>query len=138
MKKNVLCLLFALFSVLSINAHAIDYKIKTPYFTSETININDSIITIDKNFRPVYRYLELKGDQYEEFYHIHNDVYQAITYLNDNKSDGVKYFNHHLKYDLMNSSYILDKNQYHKYLTAINITLQNRGLMNYIVNYSQD
>lgn len=131
MKKFVLFLFFALFSVLSINAHAVDIRTKS-------ININDSIINIDKNFRPVYRYLELDRDQYEEFYRIHNDVYQAIIYLEDKKLNGVKYFNNHLKYDLMNSSYILDKKQYHKYLKAINVTLQNKGLMNYILENSKD
>jgi hypothetical protein len=138
MKKFVLFLFFALFSVLSINAHAVDLKNKTMDVKLNTIMVNDSIINIDKKFKPVYRYLELNGDQYEEFYNIHNDVCQAMVYLENKKSKGVKYFNHHLKYDLMNSSYILDKKQYHKYLKAINVTLQNRGLMNYILESSQD
>ena len=131
MKKIVLCLFFALLSVLNVNASLVDNS-------NKSIIVNDSVITIDKDFIPVYRYLDLKDFQYNEFYRIHNDVYEAIIYLEDNKSNGVKYFNNHLKYDLMNSSYILDKNQYHKYLKALNVTLQNKGLMNYITVNSKD
>lgn len=129
MKKFVLFLFFTLLSVLNVNASLVDNTVKS--------TIVDSV-SIDKNFRPVHRYLELKEFQYNEFKRIHNDVYEAIIYLEDKKSNGVKYFNNHLKYDLMNSSYILDKKQYHKYLIALNTTLQNKGLMNYITGNSED
>lgn len=129
MKKFVLFLFFALFSVLNVNASLVDNTVKS--------TIVDSV-AIDKSFRPVNRYLELKEFQYNEFKRIHNDLYEAIIYLEDKKSNGVKYFNNHLKYDLMNSSYILDKTQYHKYLVALNTTLQNKGLMNYITGDSED
>lgn len=134
MKKILLFLVFALFSVLA-NAHAIDARMKD---INLGFNSNDSIINVDKDFMPIYRYLELKNYQYDEFYRIHNDVYQAIIYLEDKKENGVKYFNNHMKYDLQNSSYILDREQYHKYLVAVNATLQNKGLMDYITEDSQD
>ena len=127
MKKFLLFFVFTLFSVCA-NAYAIDARLK-----DININSKDSIINVDKSFKSIYRYLELKNYQYDEFYRIHNDVCQSIIYLEDNKSNGVKYFNNHLKYDLMNSSYILDKKQYHKYLMAVNVTLQNKNLMDYLI-----
>ena len=129
MKKIVLFLFFALLSVLNVNASLVDNTMKSTLVDS---------VAIDKNFQPVHRYLDLKEFQYNEFKRIHNDVYEAIIYLEDNKSNGVKYFNNHMKYDLMNSSYILDKNQYHKYLIAVNATLQNKGLIAYITGNSED
>ena len=126
MKKIVLCLVFALRGVLSVNAHAIDAK-------SRVITVNTEIITDTiSNYIPVLRYLDLKEDQIEEFYHIHSDVYQSIGYLEKKKDNGVKYFNNHMKYDLKNSSYILDKEQYKKYLIVLNTTLANKKLTDYI------
>lgn len=96
-------------------------------------NFNDSIMLYDDmNFAPIYKFLQLEDDQYEEFYRIHKDVKESLDYLNKKKENGAKAFNRHIDVDLRNSYYILNKEQYHKYLRVLNVTLANRGLSKYL------
>ena len=54
------------------------------------------------------------------------------SYFCIEKENGAKVFNHHIKVDLQNSSYILNKDQYYKYLRVLNVTLVNRDLSKYL------
>ena len=93
---------------------------------------NDSVIMHDNmNFAPVYKYLKLDDSQYKEFYNIHKDLYNSIKTF-DNTEIGANTFNNHLKVDLKNSYYILNKKQYNKYLRVLNVTLINKNISNYV------
>ena len=96
-------------------------------------NFNDSIKTIDNiNFAPIYRFLQLKDNQYEEFYNIHKDVVNSLDYLKNNEIKGAHIFKKHMDVDLRNSYYILNKDQYRMYLRVLNMTLTNRDLTKYL------
>ena len=82
--------------------------------------------------KPIYRYLELKNEQKKMFDNIHNDLYRSIQYLNENKEVASKDFKKHLNHDLYMSRLVLNKDQYHRYLRIVNVTLQNKELMKYI------
>ena len=136
MRKFFLCLVFALVSLLNINAVSVNttnFKVVNEY-TEKIVKSNiDSICqSIGKDFKPMYKYLDLKNDQIEETYRIHNDVCSSINYLEENKENGINYFNNHIYWDLKNMSIILNKEQYHKYLRVMNVTLVNKELINYI------
>jgi len=140
MKKLLIILAIVLTNVFSVVATPVNnFKINSEVITSITdsnkkfINFNDSIIIYDNmNFAPIYRFLQLQDNQYEEFYRIHKDITQSLDYLSKKKEKGVKSFNNHMNVDLRNSYYILDKEQYHKYLRVLNVTLANRGLNKYL------
>lgn len=140
MKKFLIILTVVLTNVFSVVATPVNnFKINSEVITSITdsnkkfINFNDSIIIYDNmNFAPIYRFLQLQDNQYEEFYRIHKDITQSLDYLSKKKEKGVKSFNNHMNVDLRNSYYILDKEQYHKYLRVLNVTLANRGLNKYL------
>lgn len=136
MKKYFLCLIFCICSLLNTNATAVNLaNIKAN--STELIkksNVDSLYLNLDKSFKPVYRYLDLKMDQINDMYRIHNDVCQSIDYLEINKNDGTNYFNNHMYWDLRNMSMILDKDQYHKYLKVLNVTLVNKNLMDYLNN----
>ena len=140
MKKLLIILAIVLTNVFSVVATPVNnFKINSEVITSvndsnkKFINFNDSIIIYDNmNFAPIYRFLQLQDNQYEEFYRIHKDITQSLDYLSKKKEKGVKSFNNHMNVDLRNSYYILDKDQYHKYLRVLNVTLANRGLNKYL------
>ena len=119
---------------LKINREVMAYVIGS---NDELENLNDSIIKYDNmNFTPVYNFLQISNEQYEEFYRIHKNINKSLNYLSEKKEKGVKAFNNHVKADLKNSSYILNDEQYHKYIRLINIALVNRGLSQYLLQYN--
>ena len=141
MKKLLIILAVVLTNVFNVvatpvNNFKINHEVVTSLIESNNQkfkNFNDSIMIYDNmNFTPIYRFLQLKDDQYEEFYHIHKDITNSLDYLKKKKENGVKVFNHHIKVDLRNSSYILNKDQYYKYLRVLNVTLVNRDLSKYL------
>jgi len=140
MKKILIILAVVLTNVFSVVATPIDnLKISNEVISISTgsnksfKSFNDSIMIHDNmNFAPIYRFLQLKNDQYEEFYRIHRDVANSLDYLKDKKEDGTQVFNNHMMVNLRNSYYILDKEQYHKYLKVLNMTLVNRDLSKYL------
>ena len=141
MKKLLIILAVVLTNVFSVVATPVNnFKINHEVVISligsnneKFKNFNDSIMMYDNmNFTPIYRFLQLKDDQYEEFYHIHKDIANSLDYLKKKKENGAKVFNHHIKVDLQNSSYILNKDQYYKYLRVLNVTLVNRDLSKYL------
>lgn len=128
MKKFLLTLVLTL-SFLSIKA--------IPVKNLGNVNVNSisnkEILTdsLEMN-KPIYRYLELKNEQKKMFDNIHNDLYRSIQYLNENKEVASKDFKKHLNHDLYMSRLVLNKDQYHRYLRVVNVTLQNKELMKYI------
>ena len=80
----------------------------------------------------VYRYLKLEPEKYDDFYQIHNSIYNSIQYLDKRKEKGTKIFNIRMKRDLRDIHYILNSEQYRKYLKVLNITLANKKLSLYI------
>ena len=142
MKKLLIILAVVLTNVFSvvatpinnckINKEVIEYVIGSN--NEKFKNFNDSIMMYDNmNFTPIYRFLQLKDNQYEEFYRIHKDVKESLDYLAKKKEKGAKSFNNHMKVDLRNSYYILDDKQYHKYIRVLNVTLANRDLSKYLL-----
>lgn len=141
MKKFLIILAVVLTNVFSVVATPVnDFKINHEAIVrlidthnNKFKNFNDSILIYDNtNFKPIYRFLELKDNQYEEFYRIHKDVTNSLDYLKKNKENGVQSFNKHISVDLKNSYYILNKEQYYKYVRVLNITLVNRNLYKYL------
>lgn len=140
MKKILIILAVVLVNVLSVVAEPID-KVSIDKNTLNNLvdscnkfNIfNDSIMECDRmNFHPVYRYLNLKDDQYREFYNIHKDVLESINNLTNKKEEAVELFKIHMATDLRNSYCILDEDQYRKYLVVLNATMNNRDLVKYL------
>jgi len=128
MKKFLLGLVFMSLSFINIEA--------TPVKTFESVNIHTTELlsdSLDMN-KSIYRYLDLKRDQKDMFDDIHNDLYRSIQYLNSNKELASDYFKMHLNHDLYMSQLVLEKNQYHKYLRLLNVTLHNMDL----IKYTQD
>jgi len=139
MKKILFILAFFMACFININATEVDDVNNFDESKYSIVLNNDSLLMYDKcNFAPIYEYLELdlNDSQFTEFYFIHTDIYNSIKYLANHKEEGVKYFNKRIYKDLYNCNYILDKNQYHKYLLILNVTLNNNGLMDYIIEYS--
>lgn len=128
MKKFLLTLVFSIIGLVSINAIPTkNYSVVVP----PTIEIvSDSVF--NKANKPIYRYLEIKNDQKKMFNDIHNDLYRSIKYLNENKELAVDSFKMHLNHDLYLSQMILTKEQYHKYLRVLNVTLANKNLTKYV------
>jgi len=137
MKKILFTLMFFMLSIISIDASPV-YNVNKDLIRKNNIDVilmyNDSLlIHRQDNFEFIYKYLDLDNKYYDSFYNIHKDLSNSINYLEDNKEEGVKYFKHHIKYDLRNCYFLFDENQYRKYSTLINITLHSRGLMIYII-----
>ena len=129
MRKFLFSLVFISLSFINIEA--------TPVKTLGNVNFGNvpsmEILSdsLEMN-RPIYRYLELNNDQKQMFNDIHNDLYRSIQYLAANKEVASKEFKMHLNHDLYLSSLVLEKEQYHKYLRVLNVTLQNKGLVKYV------
>lgn len=127
MRKFLLSLVFISLSFIGIEAAPVknfnvNVNIPKMELLSDSVNIN----------RPIYRYLDLKNDQKKMFNDIHNDLYKSIQYLAENKEVASKDFKMHLNHDLYLSSLVLEKEQYHKYLRVLNVTLQNKDLVKYV------
>ena len=127
MRKFLFSLVFISLSFINIEATPVktfnvNVNIPKMELLSDSVNVN----------RPIYRYLDLKNDQKEMFNDIHNDLYRSIQYLAANKEVASKEFKMHLNHDLYLSSLVLEKEQYHKYLRVLNVTLQNKGLVKYV------
>ena len=132
MKKFLIILAVVLTNVFSVVATPVNNVIFDEQLISNDVNkeiiVNDSIYN-DANFKSIYRYLKLKDNQYQEFYHIHKDLYNSIQDMANKKENNIKLFRNHIDVNLRNSSYILDENQYRKYLKVLNVTMINKNLI---------
>lgn len=127
MRKFLLSLVFISLSFINIEATPVvrDFKINV---NIPTMELTDSV-SKDKH---IYHYLDLKNDQKQMFDEIHNDLYRSIQYLDKNRGLASKDFKMHLNHDLYLSQLVLNKEQYHKYLRVLNVTLQNKDLVKYV------
>ena len=96
---------------------------------SEVLADNMSAYDMTVNFRSLSRYLELSAQQEEVMELIHEyfcrDMRVAARKHDDERSlKTTKAINRNLSYV---HSY-LDAKQYHKYVTLLNVTLNNRGI----------
>ena len=137
MKKFLIILAVVLTNVFSVVATPVNNIVFNEQLISNDVNkeiiFNDSIYH-DANFKSIYRYLNLKEDQTKEFYYIHKDLYNTIQDMANKKENNIQLFQNHINVDLKNSSYILDNNQYRKYLKVLNVTMINKNLMNFYRN----
>lgn len=140
MKKILIILAVVLTNVFSVVATPINnFKISDEVISSSIgsdktfKSFNDSIMIYDNmNFTPIYKFLQLKNDQYEDFYKIHKNIANSLDYLENKKENGTQVFNNNIIMNLRNGYYILDKKQYHMYLRVLNVTLMNRDLLKYL------
>ena len=92
-------------------------------------NSNKSIYNMTVNMKKLAKALELTDEQVEGVAEIHktfsSEMMNAAEYGNEERAKLVeKAINKDLAY--MNT--VLNKDQYHKYLTLLNVTLVNRGM----------
>ena len=121
MRKFLIILTVVLMNVFSVVATPVkNFEISNKLVAKSIVsdkkfkNFNDSIMMYDNmNFAPIYRFLKLEDNQYEEFYNIHKDITNSLDYLSKKKEKGVKTFNNHMKVDLKNSYCILNNEQYY-------------------------
>ncbi|SFW33030.1 hypothetical protein SAMN02910409_1651 [Prevotellaceae bacterium HUN156] len=122
MKKIVLTLV-ALMSMTMTFAESASKNIAT------VNNSNKSIYNMTVNMKKLAKALELTDEQVEGVAEIHktfsSEMMNAAEYGNEERAKLVeKAINKDLAY--MNT--VLNKDQYHKYLTLLNVTLVNRGM----------
>ena len=137
MKKFIIILTIVLTNIFSVIASPIDSNnLKKDVEPVIEYYFNDSIVVsnIPNNMGmySVYKYLKLEPEKYDEFYQIHNSIYNSIQYLDRKKEKGTKIFNIRMKRDLRDIYYLLNHEQYRKYLKVLNITLVNKKLSLYI------
>ena len=94
-----------------------------------TVNNNKSVYNMTVNMKKLAKALELTDEQVEGVAEIHKtfsaEMMSAAEYGKDERTKLVeKAINKDLAY--MNA--VLNKDQYHKYLTLLNVTLVNRGM----------
>lgn len=136
MKKFLIISIFVLTNIFNVIASQVDnIKVKNvepiiEYYFNDSIVITN--IPQNMGIVSIYRYLKLNPEQYDNFYHIHNSIYNSIQYLDRKKEKGTEIFNIRMKRDLRDIHYILDSEQYRKYLKVLNITLANKKLSLYI------
>ena len=137
MKKFLIILAVVLTNVFSVVATPVNNVVFNEQLISNDVNkeiiFNDSIYN-EANFKSIYRYLNLKEDQTQDFYYIHKDLYNSIRDMANKKENNIQLFQNHINVDLKNSSYILDNNQYRKYLKVLNATFMNKNLMKFYKN----
>ena len=135
MKKFLIISIFVLTNIFNVIASPVDRInlkekdcVVSAYYSKDSIMIEQQF-----NFNSLYRYLNLDIEQINEFYEIHKNIYNTIDFLEEKKDKGKNGFNNKIKRELRDIHYILDDDQYHKYLRILNITLQNKNLTKYII-----
>ena len=140
MKKLLFSLVFSVLGFIALNANPVtNYKMNLPIDTTYVTSVyslsenGDSIMIKNNKFFPLNRYLNLENDQKEFFFEIHDDFRKSIDNLAIKGEDGLEEFKRHLDYELKMSKMILEDDQYRKYLRIINVTLNNKDLMKYLL-----
>ena len=94
-----------------------------------TVNNNKSVYNMTVNMKKLAKALELTDEQAEGVAEIHKtfsaEMMSAAEY---GKEERTKLVEKAINKDLAYMNYILNKDQYHKYLTLLNVTLVNRGM----------
>ena len=131
---------FAMLVVVTANASTIDKK----YVPNvEKYAVNDSSIVLAKysdllestsQNNSIYKYLKIEADQKPFFDTIHNDIKKSFKEVTENTMN-IDEFKLHINHNVYLSRLALDREQYHKYIKVINITLLNKGLTRYFAQY---
>lgn len=121
MKKIVLTLV-ALMSMTMTFAESASKNIAT-------VNNNKSVYNMTVNMKKLAKALELTDEQAEGVAEIHKtfsaEMMSAAEY---GKEERTKLVEKAINKDLAYMNAVLNKDQYHKYLTLLNVTLVNRGM----------
>ena len=81
------------------------------------------------NMRQLARALNLSNDQVESVAEVHKTFSAEMMFAAQyGKDERAKMMDKAINKDLAYMNYILNKDQYRKYLTLLNVTLVNRGL----------
>lgn len=116
MKKIILFMAF----LFTMNASAIA--------ENEAIN-NVEAYSINTNINSLVRFLNLSADQVESFESVQKVFEENLKYASYMSGDARKHMvNSSIDFDVRNMSYILNKEQYRKYITVLNVTLNNRNI----------
>lgn len=94
-----------------------------------TVNNNKSVYNMTVNMKKLAKALELTDEQVEGVAEIHKtfsaEMMSAAEY---GKEERTKLVEKAINKDLAYMNAVLNKDQYHKYLTLLNVTLVNRGM----------
>ena len=94
-----------------------------------TVNNNKSVYNMTVNMKKLAKALELTDEQAEGVAEIHKtfsaEMMSAAEY---GKEERAKLVEKAINKDLAYMNTVLNKDQYHKYLTLLNVTLVNRGM----------
>ena len=96
---------------------------------NEAIN-NVEAYNINANINSLVRYLDLSNDQVESVENVQKVFEENLRYASsvNNNECRRKLVNNSIDFSLRNMSYILNKEQYKKYVTALNVTMNNRNI----------
>jgi len=103
----------------------------TTYADNDNANamLNVEAYDMNVNMRKLAVALDMTVDQMEAVQDIHHTFcVEMMMAAHANKDEREKLVDKAVKKDVRYMRYILDKEQYHKYLLLLNTTLRNRGL----------
>ena len=94
-----------------------------------TVNNNKSVYNMTVNMKKLAKALELTDEQAEGVAEIHKTFSaQMMSAAEYGKEERTKLVEKAINKDLAYMNAVLNKDQYHKYLTLLNVTLVNRGM----------
>ena len=117
MKKIILFAAFLFTMNVSVNAE------------NDAVN-NVEAYSINANINSLVRYLNLSSDQIESVENIQKIFEENLRYASfvTNDESRRKMVNNSIEFSAKNMSYILNGEQYKKYLTVLNATINNRHI----------
>ncbi|MCD8202477.1 MAG: hypothetical protein LUD48_02400, partial [Prevotella sp.] len=90
---------------------------------------NTNAYNMSVNYTKLADYLELTAEQLEDVKDIHNEFCADMMNATEETGESRKFMVKNAVYkDLTYMRYVLDNDQYHKYLKVLNATFNNRGL----------
>lgn len=117
MKKIILFAAFLFTMNASVNAE------------NDAVN-NVEAYSINTNINSLVRYLNLSSDQIESVENIQKIFEENLRYASfvTNDESRRKMVNNSIEFSVKNMSYILNEEQYKKYLTVLNTTINNKHI----------
>ena len=116
MKKIILFIAF----LFTMNASA---------FAENESNNSVETYSINTNINSLVRYLDLSADQIEPVESVQKVFEENLKYASYVNGETRKHIiNNSIEFDIRNMRYILNKEQYRKYITVLNVTLNNRNI----------
>ena len=84
---------------------------------------------VNVNINSLARYLDLSKDQMESVENIHTVFFETLRYASVMDDESRKSLvDNAINYDLKNMRYILNDEQYKKYVKVLNVTINNRKI----------